>query len=91
VKSRTLVVGRAQPAHLAAACTTDYREAHVHSTTAAHGHVLRDLEIGTLMGVPMQPEQIEELMHAMNQPKVAETDPEEHDAGEPPEASASPR
>ena len=48
------------------------------------------LEIGTLMGVPMRPEQIQELMHAMNQPKVAETDPEEHDAGEPPEAGASP-
>jgi hypothetical protein len=35
------------------------------------------LEIGTLMGVPMRPEQIQDLMRAMNVPKVAQTNPDE--------------
>jgi hypothetical protein len=34
------------------------------------------LEIGVLFGVPMRPEQIRELMQTMNQPKIAQTDPE---------------
>ena len=49
------------------------------------------LEIGTLMGIPMRPEQIQELMHAMNVPKVAETKPEHDDTGEPPDPSAEMR
>ena len=35
------------------------------------------LEFGALMGVPMRPEQIQALMHSLNSPKVAKTDPEE--------------
>lgn len=40
------------------------------------------LQIGTLMGVPMRPEQIQDLMRAMNVPKVAQTNPEESPAGD---------
>lgn len=40
------------------------------------------LEIGTLMGVPMRPEQIQDLMRAMNVPKVAQTNPDESNAGD---------
>lgn len=39
------------------------------------------LEIGTLMGVPMRPEQIQDLMRAMNGPKVAQTNPDECTTG----------
>lgn len=35
------------------------------------------LEIGTLMGLPMRPEQVQDLMRAMNVPRVAQTNPEE--------------
>ena len=42
------------------------------------------LEIGTLMGVPMRPEQIQDLMRAMNVPKVAQTNPDESHADEGP-------
>lgn len=35
------------------------------------------LEMGVLTGVPMRPEQIQDLMHALNRPKVAQTDPEQ--------------
>jgi hypothetical protein len=35
------------------------------------------LEMGALTGVPMRPEQIQDLMHALNRPKVAQTDPEQ--------------
>ena len=31
------------------------------------------LLLGTLIGTPMRPEQIEELMQTLNQPKVAQT------------------
>jgi hypothetical protein len=48
------------------------------------------LEIGALMGVPMRPEQIQELMHAMNVPKVARTDPEESLSGDPFDGNAIP-
>ena len=34
------------------------------------------------MGVPMRPEQIQDLMRAMNVPKVAQTNPEESPAGD---------
>lgn len=40
------------------------------------------LEIGTLMGVPMRPEQIQDLMRDMNVPKVAQTNPEESSSGD---------
>ena len=40
------------------------------------------LEIGALFGIPMRPEQIQELMHAMNKPKVAQTNPERAAAGD---------
>ena len=40
------------------------------------------LEFGSLIGLPMKPEEIEELMHTMNQPKVVHTTPDEHDAGD---------
>ena len=40
------------------------------------------LEIGTLMGVPMRPEQIQDLMRAMNVPKVAQTNPDECTSGD---------
>jgi hypothetical protein len=35
----------------------------------------------SLAGTPMRPEEIEELMHQMNQPKVSHTLPEEDDRG----------
>jgi hypothetical protein len=40
------------------------------------------LEIGTLMGVPMRPEQIQDLMRAMNVPKLAQTNPDECATGD---------
>jgi len=40
------------------------------------------LEIGTLMGVPMRPEQIQDLMRAMNVPKLAQTNPDESTTGD---------
>jgi hypothetical protein len=40
------------------------------------------LEIGTLMGVPMRPEQIQDLMRAMNAPKLAQTNPDECATGD---------
>ena len=35
------------------------------------------LQAATLMGVPMRPDQVQELMHSLNQPKLARTTPEE--------------
>jgi hypothetical protein len=40
------------------------------------------LEMGALTGVPMRPEEIEELMHTMNQPKVVHTIPDESEKGD---------
>ena len=40
------------------------------------------LEIGILMGVPMRPEQIQDLMRVMNVPKIARTNPEENPSGD---------
>jgi hypothetical protein len=34
------------------------------------------LEVGALAGVPMRPEQIRELLHALTVPKLAWTDPD---------------
>jgi len=47
------------------------------------------LEIGTLMGVPMRPEQIQDLMRAMNVPKVAQTNPDESNTGDGSHSSAT--
>jgi hypothetical protein len=41
------------------------------------------LEFGALVGIPMRPEQIGELMHSLNQPKIAETNPERTNDGDP--------
>jgi hypothetical protein len=35
------------------------------------------LQAATLIGMPMRPEQVQELMHSLNQPKTARTTPEE--------------
>ena len=35
------------------------------------------LQVATLIGVPMHPEQVQELMRSLNQPKLARTTPEE--------------
>ena len=45
------------------------------------------LEMGVLSGVPMRPDEIQELMHQMNQPKMAHVLPSENDEGddEPPD------
>ena len=48
------------------------------------------LEIGVLVGVPMRPDQIEELLHQMNQPTLAHALPGEEDAGDDPPDPAAP-
>jgi hypothetical protein len=35
------------------------------------------LQVATLIGVPMRPDHVQELMHSLNQPKLARTTPEE--------------
>ncbi len=35
------------------------------------------LQLGTVIGVPMRPEQIQELLRSLNTPKIAHTMPEE--------------
>jgi hypothetical protein len=35
------------------------------------------LEAGVLIGVPVRMEEVQELLHSLNQPKVAKTDPEQ--------------
>lgn len=53
-------------------------------------HLLRTLVVclplmfGTLSGVPMKPEEIEELMHNLNQPKITVTIPGESENGDEP-------
>jgi len=43
------------------------------------------LGMGSLFGVPMRPEEIEDLMHSMNQTRICQIIREEHvDAGDPP-------
>ncbi|HYT76340.1 MAG TPA: hypothetical protein VEL79_16410 [Vicinamibacterales bacterium] len=49
------------------------------------------LEIGALAGVPMRPDEIQELMHQMNQPTLAHVLPSEEDAGDDPPVAASAR
>ena len=41
------------------------------------------LEVGVLIGVPMRPEQIRELLNQLNQPKLAHLLPGEEDSGDP--------
>ena len=40
------------------------------------------LELGSLCGIPMRPEQIRDLMHALNEPKLAQTNPDRTDDGD---------
>ena len=40
------------------------------------------LEVAALAGANMRPEEIEELMYTMNQPKFARTTPEESERGD---------
>ena len=42
------------------------------------------LQVGVLAGVPMRPEEIEELMHGMNQPALAHVLPIAQDDGDDP-------
>lgn len=41
------------------------------------------LGLGSMMGVPMRPEEIAELMSNMNQPKIAVTIPEDDEKDDP--------
>jgi hypothetical protein len=56
-------------------------------------HLLRTLLVclplglGSLMGVPMRPEEIEELMHNLNQPKITITIPDDSESGDGDEVS----
>ena len=40
------------------------------------------LAVASFGGAPMRPEEIEELMHAMNQPKIAHTLPDDSESGD---------
>ena len=42
------------------------------------------LQFGVFSGVPMRPEQIQELMHQMNQPKLAHVLPADEGGGDDP-------
>jgi hypothetical protein len=42
------------------------------------------LQLGVFSGVPMRPEQIQELMHQMNQPKLAHVLPADEEGGDKP-------
>jgi hypothetical protein len=48
------------------------------------------LQMGALAGVPMPPEQIRDLMHTLNNPKIAQTDPEAKPSADEPEPDESP-
>ena len=44
------------------------------------------LQLGVMVGTPMRPDEVEELMHQMNQPKMAHVLPtEDEDGDDPPE------
>jgi hypothetical protein len=48
-----------------------------------------NLLLGVMVGSPMRPEEVEQLMHQMNQPKMAHVLPAESDDGDdPPEPSS---
>ena len=40
------------------------------------------LQVGTLLGLPMRPEQIQDLMRMLNEPKLANTNPDDSANGE---------
>jgi hypothetical protein len=40
------------------------------------------LELGTVIGIPMRPEQIQELMRSLNTPRTAHTTPEASHRGD---------
>ena len=40
------------------------------------------LQLGVMVGAPMRPDEVEELMHHMNQPKMAHVLPTEDDDGD---------
>lgn len=42
------------------------------------------LEMGVISGVPMRPDEIQELMNQINQPKLAHVLPSENDDGDDP-------
>ena len=42
------------------------------------------LQLGTLVGVLMRPEQVQDLMRTLNQPKLAQTDPDERESTDEP-------
>ena len=42
------------------------------------------LQFGVFSGVPMRPEQIQELMHQMNQPRLAHVLPADEESGDDP-------
>ncbi len=46
------------------------------------------LELGTLIGVPMRPEQIQDLMRSLSTPKIAHTTPEASHRGDEYDADA---
>jgi hypothetical protein len=48
--------------------------------------VCATLELGVMIGAPMRPDEIRELMHQMNQPALAHVLPSDEDTGrDPPE------
>lgn len=48
------------------------------------------LEFGVIMGAPMRPDEIRELMHQMNQPALAHVLPSEEEAGDDPPDDTDP-
>jgi hypothetical protein len=42
------------------------------------------LQLAALVGMPMRPEEVQDLMRMLNQPKVARTDPDERRKGDDP-------
>jgi hypothetical protein len=47
------------------------------------------LQFGALIGIPMRPEEIRELMQTLNAPKLAQTNPETNPDGEKPQPGLS--
>ena len=41
------------------------------------------LEAGVLIGAPVRVQEVEELLRSLSQPRVAQTDPEEDEVGDP--------
>jgi len=47
------------------------------------------LEVGVLVGVPMRPEQVRELMQMLNNPKIAQAGPVQGAHGDAPDAGGA--